>query len=74
MDRLVESFASISSPVAPYVEKADVAESTGNLYAGVDTLDGTAWIEAGRPNEPHYYRYQGGELLELPRPPVDRKR
>lgn len=57
-----------------HFEKANVAESTGNLYAGVDTLDGTAWIEAGRPDEPHYYRYQGGELLELPRPPVDRKR
>lgn len=53
--------------------------SVVNTYANIDRLDGTVWFEAGKwvadkPCEPHYYQYKDGKLLELPLPPVDRKR
>ncbi|MEW8959455.1 MAG: VCBS repeat-containing protein [Moorella sp. (in: firmicutes)] len=53
-----------------HFEKADVAGATANLYANIDRLDGTVWIEAGKPNEPHYYQYRNGRLLQIPRPSV----
>jgi len=53
-------------------EKADMARDTGNIYAYV-RKDGQVWIEAGQwapdqPGAPHYYQYQAGKLLEIPRP------
>ncbi len=51
-----------------HYEKADVAESTGNVYANIDQLDSTVWIETGKPNEPHYYQYRDGMLVEFSKP------
>ncbi|KKM09433.1 hypothetical protein SY88_18970 [Clostridiales bacterium PH28_bin88] len=51
-----------------HYEKADVAESTGNVYASIDRLEGTVWIETGKPNEPHYYQYRDGKLVEFSKP------
>lgn len=56
-----------------HFEKADVAASTGNIYAYVNSLDSTTWIEAGKwvadkPSEPHYYQYRDGKLIEIPNP------
>jgi len=58
-----------------HFEKADVARDTGNIYAYVMQKDGQVWIEAGQwvpdqPGVPHYYQYQAGKLLEIPRPPA----
>jgi len=50
-------------------ERSDVTLATGNLYAFIDGRDGMFWIESGKPNEPQYFRYESGTLIQLQGPP-----
>jgi|GEM_PF-2529603 len=44
--------------------QADILAATGSDYATLYMRDGRNYIEAGEANEPHYYEYSDGSLLE----------
>ncbi len=46
-------------------EKSDVNEGTENIYAALVTVDGRTLIETGKANEPQYYLYTEGILVEV---------
>ena len=75
MDGYEELVAHSAGSLPPYVdiyrwsnncfERAEITESTGNLYALLDTINGEWIIKTGlQDSEPDIYKYEAGRLIE----------
>lgn len=47
-----------------FYEKADINEETGFLYSTLININEETYIEAGNPEEPHFFKYKEGKLIE----------
>ncbi len=45
-------------------EKTDINEETGFLYSTLVNINDEAYIEAGNPEEPYFFKYKDGKLIQ----------